>query len=590
MIQGQPVHRLRTRARVLLSSVFGPYGRDDSYGSRKINPMELYQNQVTRTQGGFSLRMFHRTFGLMLLQANIDAPCTLLDFPSLDRFVEEIRNNAYDIVGISSIIPNVGKVKKMCDLVRQYLPSAAIVVGGHIANNESLHEIIDADHIVKGEGVQWFRRYLGQNVEAPIRHPAVISGFGTRIMGITLREGPGDTAAMLIPSVGCPVGCNFCSTSAMFGGKGKFINFYETGDELFRVMCGLERKLKVRSFFVMDENFLLQRKRALRLLALMEEHQKSWTLYVFSSARVLQSYTIEQLVRLGISWVWTGLEGEDSRYRKLQDVDTRSFVRSLRSHGIRVLGSSIIGLENHTPENIHQIIDHAVSHDADFHQFMLYTPLPGTELHKHHRANGTLLSESEFPAADAHGQYRFNYRHQHIHDGQEEHFLLEAFHRDFEVNGPSLARLVRTGLNGWQRYKDHPDKRIRNRVAWEARELRTSRAGAIWAMKRWYKGNERIAAKMKGLLKRLYKEFGWKTRVFAVLSGIYLYYTLKREEKRLAGGWTYEPSSFYEKNASAQALEHSRPSQSRTLTSTAQWVTGELSPVFGQVTAEALDS
>ena len=67
-----PVHPLGTRARVLLTSVFGPYGQDDEYGSRKINPMELYHNQVTRVQGGFSLRMFHRSFGLLMIQANID--------------------------------------------------------------------------------------------------------------------------------------------------------------------------------------------------------------------------------------------------------------------------------------------------------------------------------------------------------------------------------------------------------------------------------------------------------------------------------------------------------------------------------------
>jgi hypothetical protein len=83
-------HPLGSRAKVLLTSVFGPYARDDNYGSRAINPMELYHNQVTRAQGPFSLRMFHRSWGLMLLQANISAPCVLLDFPTLDRFVDEI--------------------------------------------------------------------------------------------------------------------------------------------------------------------------------------------------------------------------------------------------------------------------------------------------------------------------------------------------------------------------------------------------------------------------------------------------------------------------------------------------------------------
>ena len=78
-------------------SVFGPYGQDDEYGSRRMNPMELYHNQVTRTQGAFSLRMFHRSWGLMMIQANIEAPCTLLDFPTLDRFIEEIRTQQYDV-------------------------------------------------------------------------------------------------------------------------------------------------------------------------------------------------------------------------------------------------------------------------------------------------------------------------------------------------------------------------------------------------------------------------------------------------------------------------------------------------------------
>ena len=296
------VHPLGKKARILLSSVFGPFAQDDIYGSRKNNPMELYQNQVTREQGVYSLRMFHRSFGLMLIKENIEAPCTLLDFPDLERFTDELKSSPYDIVGISSIHPNIGKLKKMCELIREYQPQATIVVGGHIANKGGLAEIVSVDHIVKGEGVRWFRTYLGLDPDKPIKHPAVISGFKTRILGHNLRDKKGDTAAMLIPSVGCPVGCNFCSTSAMFGGKGKSINFFETGDELFAEMVRLELKLGVNSFFIMDENFLFHRKRALRLLELMEENGKSWALNVFSSARVIKSYTMEQLIGLGIGW------------------------------------------------------------------------------------------------------------------------------------------------------------------------------------------------------------------------------------------------------------------------------------------------
>ncbi len=548
-----PTHPSGSRARVLLTSVFGPYAQDDEYGSRKINPMELYHNQVTRVQNVFSLRMFHRSWGLMLIQSNIDVPCTLLDFPDLDRFVAEITSNEYDIIGISSIIPNVGKVRKMCELVREHLPAATIVVGGHVANMPDLDERIDADHIVKGEGVRWMRRFLGEDENRPIEHPRILSGVGARIMGVSQPDKRGDVAATLIPSVGCPMGCNFCSTSAMFGGKGNCVHFYETGDELFEVMCGLERDLGVRSFFVMDENFLMHRKRALRLLSLMVEHDKSWALYVFSSANVLKLYTMEQLVDLGISWVWMGLEGKDSQYGKLSGTDTHKLVRTLQSHGIRILGSSIIGLEEHTPDNIEAAIDYAASHDTDFHQFMLYTPIPGTPLHAEHQAAGTLLEPGEFSDADTHGQYRFNYRHPHIKAGQETELLLRAFQRDFDVNGPSFIRLARTMLRGWQRYKNHPEDRIRRRYAWDTRSLATMYAGALWAARHWFRHDLALSTKISGILKDIYREYGLKSRLAAPLVGRYLRITMAREARRLREGWTYEPPTFCETNQTVLA-------------------------------------
>ncbi len=463
--------------------------------------------------------------------------------------------NSYDVIGIGAIIPNIDKVRKMCELIRQYQPAAAIVIGGHISNKEGLERIIDADHIVRGEGIRWFQRYLSQDDRTSIKHPPVISGFGGRTMGIELGNRPGGTAAILIPSVGCPMGCNFCSTSALFGGKGKFVNFFETGDELFNVMCEIEAKLKVRSFFTLDENFLCHKKRALRLLELMEANNKSWAIYVFSSARVLQSYTIDQLVRLGISWVWMGLEGKESEYDKLQGVDTRSLVEQLQSRGIRILGSSIIGLDDHRPENMDAVIDHAVSHATVFHQFMLYTPIPGTPLYEKHHREGSLIPEAEFPSADAHGQYRFNYRHPHIRDGKEGEYLLEAFRRDFRVNGPSLLRMIRVLLNGWQMYKDEPRERIRKRIAWEVFPLRSTYAGAVWAMRKWFQNDPPLKETAAKLLEDINAAFGWKTRIVAPLIGLFAFFSLKREEKRLAEGWTYEPHSFCEKNAAALALE-----------------------------------
>lgn len=554
-----PVHPMGSRARVLLSSVFGPYAQDDEFGSRSINPMELYHNQVTRVQQGFSLRMFHRSWGLMLIQANLQAPCTLLDFPTLDRFVAELKTGHYDVVGIGAIIPNVGKVEKMCALVREHLPQATIVIGGHVANLPGLQQRTGADHVVRGEGVRWMRRFLGEDEHQPVKHPLILSGIQARAMGLPLASGRGDTAAALIPSVGCPMGCNFCSTSAMFGGRGKFEHFYETGDELFEIMSEMERRMHVRSFFVMDENFLLHRRRALRLLELMERHGKAWALYVFSSANVLRTYTMEQLIGLGIAWVWMGLEGKDANYEKLSGSDTQQVVRELRAHGICVVGSTIIGMENHAPENIDEVIEHAVAHDTEFHQFMLYTPIPGTPLHEEHQAAGSLLDTAECGEADAHGQARFNWRHPHIKDGLESEFLLRAFHRDFETNGPSLVRVARTLLLGWRRYKAHPDPRIRRRFRWMGRELGLSYAAMVWAARRRFRRQPDLSAKIAETLKELYREFGLKARLTAPLLGRFVRYKLWREERRLRRGYTYEPPFFRDTAQPAVAATRATP-------------------------------
>jgi hypothetical protein len=541
-------HPLGTRARILLTSVFGPYAQEDQYGSRVINPMELYHNQVTRVQGPFSLRMFHRSWGLMLIQANISAPCTLLDFPTWDRFIEEIHAHRYDIVGISSITMNLLKVKRMCELVRQCQPWAVIVIGGHVASISDLNERIDADWIVQGEGVQWFRQFLGEDPNQPMRHPVIPTRIGTRSLGIPVKDQLGDVAVTLIPSVGCPIGCNFCATSSMFGGKGKVIHFYSTGDELFDILCQIERLRGTRSFFVMDENFLLYRRRVLRLLELIEKHDKAWIFYIFSSARVIRSYTIDQLIALGISWIWMGLESENSQYTKLDGIDTFGLVRELQAHGIHLLGSTIIGLENHTPANIADVIEHAVRHDTDFHQFMLYMPLPGTPLHAELSVQGRLLDEAQCPIADTHGQFRFNYRHPHIPAGLESKLLLQAFQRDFEVNGPSLLRILRTTLAGWKRYKHHPDPRIRRRLSGQIQEMASAYSAIAAAAKSYYRNNPAIHAKMAGLLEDLTREFGLKSRLFAALGGPYVLRKILREEKRLAQEWSYEPPVFYEAN------------------------------------------
>jgi hypothetical protein len=82
-------------------------------------------------------------------------------------------------------------------------------------------------------------------------------------------------------------------------------------------------------------------------------------------------------------------------------------------------------------------------------------------------------------------------------------------------------------------------------------------------MRQYYRKDAPMFAKMDRLLKDLCREYGWKTRLSAPLIGRLAYVKLVKEEKRLAAGWRYEPTTFYEKNAAASDLEGNDRAASR---------------------------
>lgn len=463
----QHKHGLKSPKRILLAGVFKPYGVDDSYG-RKENIMELFHNQVSREQGPASFRFHHRSFGLYFIAANVDADVTVLDFPSLNRFKKEIKKD-YDIVGISFIAPNFVKAKEMARLTRLHAPNSVIVLGGHGAAIEGVEELIDCDHVVKGEGIHWMRRFLGQDPDAPIVHPALQSTERQSIFGVPV---PGPTASLLVPGVGCVNGCSFCSTSHFFGKT--YTPYIRTGKQLFETAKTIADARGTDAFFIMDENFLKDRPRAMELIREMDRHQRYFEFHIFSSAEAITAFGVDNLIRLGVTFIWVGFESQSKQdiFVKNRGIDPKALVKELRDHGISVLGSGILCMEHHTPDNIQEDIDFLVGLEADLVQFMLLTPLPVTGLYRDHKKRGILREDVLFE--DTHGQKRLNFHHPAFPDDEEPKRRLDgAFRKDYEVNSSSLYRVIETAFRGYlhlssQNNRDncleHRLKRIKERV------------------------------------------------------------------------------------------------------------------------------
>jgi len=426
--------------KILLSSVFGPYGVDDAYG-RKENIMELFHNQVTREQGLFSLRFQHQSFGLYFIAENIHVPAVVLDFPSEQRFIKEIKKG-YDYVGISFIVPNFIKAKRMAELVREHAPESKIVLGGHGTMIPDIEQMVEHDHICRGEGVKWFRRLLGEDADRPFKHPAMPSAFSKRVVGAPLKS----DAGVLIPGVGCPNACRFCCTTHFFDKE--YTPYFESGQELFDVCVQTEEATGYQEFFVMDENFLKRADRARELLRLMQEHDKPYRFGIFSSAETIAEVGVEFLARMGVHFLWIGVESKHEVYEKNRGIDLKAMIRSLRDHGIGVLASGILFLEQHDKDTIWDDIRFVVGLESDFVQFMQLGPLPGTQLYHNYDSKGLL--KKDIPYEEWHGQHQIWFDHPHFTLEESAQFLRDAFQHDYDTQGSSLLRLCDTVIRGYE--------------------------------------------------------------------------------------------------------------------------------------------
>ena len=69
-------------------------------------------------------------------------------------------------------------------MVRSVSPQSTIVIGGHVAAIPGVEKLIDADHIVRGEGISWMSSYLGENDKRPSTTRRSSPASDTRSLGV----------------------------------------------------------------------------------------------------------------------------------------------------------------------------------------------------------------------------------------------------------------------------------------------------------------------------------------------------------------------------------------------------------------------
>jgi hypothetical protein len=448
--------------RLLLCGVFKPFGVDDDT-SDPLCTMELLNNQVTREQGIHSPRSNNPSFALYLMAENIRVPVTVLDFPSWEEFVKEIDSEAYTHVGISFIGPNVLKAGKMAAYIRARSPRTKIILGGHGTAIPELRSLVEYDEICHGEGVAWLRKYFGEETNQPIIHPVVPSAINAFVYGAPIMG----KAGIIIPGVGCQNSCRFCCTSHKFDRQ--YSPFLRTGQDIFAACRKSEETIGVDDFGLMDENFCKDPYRARQLLEEMEKYGKTYTFSTFSSAEAITDLGIDFLVRLGVNFLWIGVESKANLFEKTKGIDLHNLIAELQNHGISVLASAILFLEHHDKETIHEEIDWAIGLESDLLQFMELGPHPGTRLYQDYEAEGKLVDGIPWP--QKHGQREIWFHHPHFTLPETAGYLRDAFIKKYLAHGPGVLNMAMTAIKGYVRVKAEIAERENSGLAWDPKTL-----------------------------------------------------------------------------------------------------------------------
>ncbi len=483
---------------VLLTSVCRPLGPD--YGDAPSVGYELLYRQVTRAQGIFSPRTVNVHFSLDYIAENLDAPAVVLQYPSRREFIRELKKG-YDYVGISFIMATMHKMKEMVALIRRYAPQSKIVLGGYgtVLKDDVLKPY--ADFICREEGVRFFRRLLGEpEIAMPYKHPLIVSWlkvFGWKASG----------TGKIFAGLGCPNGCDFCCTSHFFSRR--HIKLLPTGRDIYAVV---ESYLEMDSslvFLILDEDFLLDRRRAMDFRECVMKGGKTISIFAFSSVKAISQYTVEEILEMGIDGFWIGYEGTRSNYAKQQGRPVDEILTEFREHGITVLTSMIVGFDYQNHEVVAHELENLLRLKPALAQFLIYGPVPGTPFYerviKENLLQDVYTSEKDLFYRRADG-FRTMIKHPTLSPEAIEEIQNWCFEQDFQRLGPSIYRVLEARLLGYLKLKNSPNRLLRERAEYYAKELKY--AYPVFLAGRLLGPNRAIRRGIGELQRRIHEELG----------------------------------------------------------------------------------
>ncbi len=339
-----------------------------------------------------SSKELHPPLGLMTLAAYTPEDVQLR---LIDENVEPIDfSEVPELVGITTMTATASRAYQIADRYREL--GAKVVMGGIHASMMPQEASEHADSVVIGE--------------AELIWPRVVSDADTgRLEQVYQSESFIDYQRPRFPrrdlintnrywsvngiqtSRGCPHNCNFCSVSEFTGRKPRMREIDNVLAEVDTLPSSRVGGRKVVGF--LDDNIAAKPSRAKKLFKALIPKKILW-----GSQACITFGNDEELVGLaaesGCRFLLVGLESlSPNTLKEIGKGQNKAeqyeeALRTLRKHGIFVLGSFVFGFDSEEESAFADTLQFAVRNKLSLAQFSILTPYPGTRLYSQ------LLSEN----------------------------------------------------------------------------------------------------------------------------------------------------------------------------------------------------
>ena len=405
---------------------------------KKINKILFVIPNLRWDREGSAIWIVH-PYNICLLAAMIrdqyDVSIIDANFDNLSwaEFVSAVKKEKPHLVGVTMLTDEYAKAGHTAiKLVKEIDPKIITVMGGVYVISSPQHTMAnpDLDYAVIGEGEYAFRSLLGflngsnklpegiaykndntsiipkrvpfiNNLDAlpiPAYDLVDYSKYANQVGRYSVDNPRELPYGRMFTSRGCPIGCIFCQVDKI---SGKCFRIRSPGN-VIEEMDMLKSKYRIRSVIFDDDNFFINRKRAISIFNLMIKRKLNLKWNAIAVPIFLLDEELLDIMReSGCEYLDVAIESGSQRVlseiiKKPVKLDkVIKILDKAKSLCIDIASNFVIGFPGETWDEIRQSISFAEKIDVDYVKIFIANPLPGTILERMAIENGVLINKNK---------------------------------------------------------------------------------------------------------------------------------------------------------------------------------------------------